>query len=133
MFRNITNVCWTILFLFIVCVVLFFAGLRVWKESKESDYMSCLLSQHTALIETFEDNKVLSEKIRLESEWRILSEGEIKYLFESVSNKKQFDCGDNVIGENLRIAARQNNSIIYLTIEGMGIDQEPFQRHQPIR
>jgi hypothetical protein len=130
-----------LLFLLIVCSLVIFVGYKGWKAAEEAAYQSCVLSLHTALIKNFKNNKSLSEAISPEPEWRVLSEREVQLLFESLGGKNQFDCknypdsanGRNKAGEYLRIAARQNDGLIYLTIEGTGIYQEPFQTLQTIR
>ena len=143
MFKNKTDVYWALLFFFVVFGFVFFSGYSVWKDADGSAYKSCLLSLHTALIKSFEKNKELSETINAGPEWRILSESEVSMLFGSLEGENRFDCknypdqisGRKETGEGLRVAVRrrQSDGLIFVSIEGTDIDQEPFQILRPIR
>ena len=143
MFKNKTDGCWALLFFFVVFGFVLFSGYRIWNDADKSAYKSCLLSLHTALIKSFKKNKALTEIINAGPEWRILSESELRLLFASLGSEIRFDCknypdqvsGRKETGESLRVAVRRRHSdgLIFVSIEGTDIDQEPFQIRRPIR
>lgn len=103
-----------------------FKGYQIYRSSEDSAVQSCILSVSQALAETLKKEEV-RKVINLSQEWKVLKKNEQDFLFNSIDNPMNLDCGrfayytkgQNQSGKELHISARQVNEKIDVFIEGI--------------
>jgi mRNA-degrading endonuclease RelE of RelBE toxin-antitoxin system len=111
----------------IICVAVIYFGYHIYKSFEDAAAFSCTSSIQAYFERNINNNEELRKIVNPTKEWKILGEKERNFLFNLITDLKQFDCGrfsfltkgKTKSGENLQISAKQSDYGIIFKIEDL--------------
>jgi hypothetical protein len=110
----------------VIGIFVVFKGYQIYRSAEDSAVESCILSIRQSLADTLKKEEV-RKVISPSQEWRVLNKNEQDFLFNSIDNPKNLDCGrfayftagKTQSGKDLHVSVRQISGKIDVIIEGL--------------